>query len=1126
MATPASPHDRRAPEMAMPQPLPRIVGIGASAGGLQALEAFFGAMPTGTGLCFVVVQHLSPTFKSLMDELLARITTMPIQSITHGLSPQPNTIYLMPARHELYLQNGAFQLAAPSPTTVVSLPIDRFFSSLAHELGDRAIGVIISSTGSDGSRGLVDIHAAGGLVIVQEPRSAQFEGMPMHALETGVVDLVLNPEQMAAALVTYGHTSREDLANIVDLEPPNTPMERIFRLLWDHHEIDFSHYKVATITRRIERRLELSEDRDIDAYVARLSSDSAVLDQLYRDLLIGVTQFFRDEEVFAYLEEEVLDDILREAERTRELRIWVAGCATGEEAYSLAMLLHEALRQRSTPISVQIFATDVHQASLDLASDGFYPAESVTHVSPPRLARYFVAEADGYRVLPILRQMIVFARHDLMRDAPFTKLDLITCRNVLIYFKPEWQQHILRLFHYGLRLGGILCLGHSESIGALADVLSEFDRSNKIYRKDYPSGLLSEAMRPTAPVRQSWPASPLPYEAVTATRTTAMRQQLYNALLEAVIPAGILVNAQGNWEHIVGDVTPFLKVLQGPNDAHILDLVHPGLSGTLRVAMWRATNERRVIIYRNVAFAETWRATGVLVPDADLQSIILRVIPLMGVPEQELALFITFEYMSHSPQPQSLEAFEDDADHLTPIKVLEQELEQTQFALQVTVEELQARTEELQTTNEELVASNEELQSSNEELQSVNEELYTVNAEYQLKNQQLVELHADSENLWRSTDIGTIFLDPHECIRKYTPAVQAAIPLQPQDIGRPLSHFTTLLDLSQDAFSELLQQVLKAHHPLTRHVQTQDGTRFLMRIHPFITPGEEVEGTVVTFVDMTEQQRTEEALQHQMVELERRNAELQTQQVALDAAIAALERSNTDLDAFISIASHDLKEPLRGIRNYAEMLRLDCAEQLDEQHQTDLETLGRLTQRLERRIDDLRAYVRIGRSSIAPELLDMEKTVAEVCEQVALLLDEQEVSIRMPKRLPVVRYHRAHLVTILQNLLANAARYNDKPDKWIEIGRQEGDGPLVFYIRDNGIGIASHLQSDAFLMFRRLHGEAFFHDGSGAGLAIVRRILDRHGGKVWLESEPGEGTTVYFALESGDDLGEPSHGCS
>ncbi len=339
----------------------------------------------------------------------------------------------MPARRELYLQDGRFQLSVPSPTHVVSLPIDRFFSSLAHELGEQAIGIIISGTGSDGSRGLVDIHEAGGLVIVQEPRSAQFDGMPMKALETGVVDLVLNPEQMASALIRYGQTSLEDRVNFVGLEPPNTPMERIFRLLWEHHGIDFSHYKAATITRRIERRLELSEDLDIDAYVARLSNDTTVLDQLYRDLLIGVTQFFRDQDAFTYLEENVLPDLLQEAERTRELRIWVAGCATGEEANSLTMLLHEALRQRSTQISVQIFATDAHQASLETASDGFYPLESVAHVSPPRLARYFVAESEGYRILPILRQMIVFAHHDLMRDAPFTKLDLITCRNVLIY---------------------------------------------------------------------------------------------------------------------------------------------------------------------------------------------------------------------------------------------------------------------------------------------------------------------------------------------------------------------------------------------------------------------------------------------------------------------------------------------------------------------------------------------------------------------------------------------------------------------------------------------------------------------------------------------------------------------
>ena len=583
-----------------------------------------------------------------------------------------------------------------------------------------------------------------------------------------------------------------------------------------------------------------------------------------------------------------------------------------------------------------------------------------------------------------------------------------------------------------------------------------------------------------------------------------------------------------------------------------------------------------------------------------------------------------------------------DVDHL---RFVEQELLKTQSILQITMKELQEKIDNLQSKNKDLLASNRELQSLNEELQLENEALRAVNTEYQLKNQQLVALNANTENLLRSADIGAVFLDARQGIRKYTPAVTAAIPLQPQDVGRPLSDLTTSLDMAQGALQDLIQDVMQSSAPAMREVRAKTGAWLLMRIHPFIVSGADVDGAVVTFVDITERKqaeqerqayedrlRREEALRqaleitsdamvvvdesgrvvhanaqaeamfgydreqllaHQVEQLmplqcrrrhevhrqgygatmqarpmgsgldlygrrqdghefpievslipieaaygrliaaairdvtelkqaetlrrerdalERKNAELRAQQDALDAAVAALERSNADLDAFISIASHDLKEPLRGIRNYVQMLQEDCAGQLGPSHQEDLDTLGRLAQRLEQRIEDLRAYARIGRIDVDPELLDMGKVVAEVCEQLSVLLTEQRVGVRLPQPLPMVRYHRSHLATVLQNLIANAARYNDKPERWIEIGCQEQTSPAVFYVRDNGIGIAPHLQDQAFLMFRRLHSEAFASGGSGAGLAIVRRILEGYGGRVWLTSQPGEGTTVCFTL--------------
>ncbi len=543
-----------------------VVGVGASAGGLQALESFFSAMPPDTGLSFVVIQHLSPTFKSLMDELLARITEISIEVIEDGNRPRQNTIHLMPAGKEVTLDNSAFQLASRDDTIKpIPRPIDKFFSSLAQALGDHAVGVILSGTGSDGAQGLVDIHEAGGLVLAQATEDAQFDGMPASAVQTGLTDFILPAEQMALTLVAYKLAPLSKQSFSGKELGALTPMDVIFRLLWDRYDIDFSRYKTPTMTRRVERRLSLSGDANLLSYIDRLSKQENALDHLYRDLLIGVTHFFRDPDAFAYIKKEILPQLIQATSTSRALRIWVGGCATGEEAYSLAMIIHESILELNKPISVQLFATDVHQSSLDVASQGVYPAEAMKNMSPERRAQYFTETPQGYRVVPALRQMIMFARHDLTRDMPFGNMDLITCRNVLIYFQPEAQEHVLRHFLYGLREKGILFLGPSESVGTFDQILTELDQHWKIYRKD---GAIDHAINPTI-----LPRSVTQVRVKTAKHSprlvskpmVAARQQLYDALLETMIPAGILVNSEGRWEHIVGDISMFLGCDRSPS---------------------------------------------------------------------------------------------------------------------------------------------------------------------------------------------------------------------------------------------------------------------------------------------------------------------------------------------------------------------------------------------------------------------------------------------------------------------------------------------------------------------------------------------------------------------------------
>ncbi len=513
----------------------------------------------------------------------------------------------------------------------------------------------------------------------------------------------------------------------------------------------------------------------------------------------------------------------------------------------MAMVLHEALSRHPRACAVQIFATDVYQASLDIAQAGFYAPESLSHLSPERLARYFMAEAQGYRVIPALRQMVVFARHDVTRDAPFTKLDIVACRNLLIYLEPMCQQRVLRRLHYGLKLDGVLMLGRSESVEACSNGFTELHRHWKMYRKTLPSQSFLDM--PTLPLGRldARDIKPVVQAVLPRRQDLEARQALYNTLLDTVVPAGILARLNGEVEHYMGAITPFLAPLHGPKSDQVLDIVHPALQSGLRVAMIRALRDQQRVSDRHIRLAH----------DDGIMQVTLHVTPLMAEPEMPLALFVSFEKEAGDDAARVLE-MEEDADALYRLRVLEQELHRSQASLQTAVEALQASNEELRTTNAELVVANEELQSSNEELQSLNEELYTINAEYQYKNNRLADLNTDMENLLQSTEIGTIFLDRNRYIRKYTPAITDVIPLQPQDIGRPIGHFATdALGKLETQLTDLLAEVVKTRTPVSYEVRSVSGRGYLLRVHPFMNAAQEVAGTVVTLVDTTNLEKSE-----------------------------------------------------------------------------------------------------------------------------------------------------------------------------------------------------------------------------------------------------------------------------
>jgi two-component system CheB/CheR fusion protein len=838
-----------------------IVGIGASAGGLKALESFFRAIPVDSGCCFVVVQHLSPDFKSILGDLLARHTSLPIQFAEHGMPAVPNTIFLLPPKKLLKISGGNFELSDRDIATVAELPINIFFESLATGFGTRAVGVVCSGGGSDGSLGVRAIHDAGGLVIVQRLDTAEFESMPRHALAATRVDHLLAPEDMPAVIVAYARNpvargSRHPFATIpVETPVEGEPLVRIMALLRRISGIDFSQYKLGTVERRIERRMNLQKIPDLAAYASHLVTHPAEVSELYGDMLIGVTEFFRDTAVFTALREKILPGLVS-SDRQHEVRVWVAACATGEEAYSLAILLDEAGRAGGFTGDFTIFATDVHRASLDFAATGTYARDRLKNVSPERLALYFREETPGFfRIIPEIRKRLVFARHNLVNDPPFTKLDLISCRNLLIYFNAALQERAIRLFYFALRSGGCLFLGPSEGIGRLDGVNFEIlDPQMKFFRKLGGTDTIPPKFHPQPGLRSvATPISPnlgpIPGHALNRQLLAA-----YDHILGQYAPDGVLVSDTFEILHYFGAASRYLTPLQGRAHGSLLQRVE----GDLRLCL-------TTLLPRVLKSGEKTSSHGVRMPGpAGDERIDVVADPITEGRNTVSLIHLSFVNPRHAPPPLPADAatspgFIAGDELLQRINDLEVELHGTRESLQTAVEELQASNEELQSSNEELTASNEELQSTNEELHAVNEELYTVNSEFERKNTELQLLNDDLNNLSNSTDTGTVFVDRELRIRKYNAAIQRIFRLMPQDVGRPIDHIAYHLD-GQEQMLQDVAWVLEHGQLRQKEVRTRDGRWLLKRVLPFLTAKGAVDGVVLTFTDIDETKSLEERL--------------------------------------------------------------------------------------------------------------------------------------------------------------------------------------------------------------------------------------------------------------------------
>ncbi len=821
-----------------------VVGIGASAGGLEALQHFFDNLPATTGMAFVVVQHLSPDFKSLMDELLARHTTLPIHLVENAMLVEAGHIYLIPPKKEMIISGGRLLLSERDRQVELTLPIDVFFRSLAQDCGRHAIAIVLSGTGSDGSRGICDVHDAGGLVIVQDLESAQFDGMPRTAHDTGVADWVLPPQQMPAILESHGMRARAP-ARMSRTAPDAASFDEVYGMLEEEFGIDFKHYKPSTVTRRIERRLQLSKVDDVKQYVARLRGERAELDILYRDLLIGVTRFFRNDQAFEILEKRVLPELLQHCVPGRPLRVWVAGCATGEEAYSIAIMLHELTAHRKDR-AFQIFATDVHRGSIELASRAFYPETSLINVSAERRDRYFIRSGASYQLVPELRQAIVFAAHNVIKDAPFTRIDLVSCRNMLIYFQPPVQQKVLNQFHFALNRGGIMLLGPSESPGALLKDFETVDQHWRIYRKH------SDVRTPVDPRLRPRPAEGLaspPSNSPFARYSMSNLLATYDVLLEDFMPPSLLVNDRSELVHAFGGASRFLRQRDGRQGLEILDQVDDDLKLVLSGGLRRALLSQSPIVFKNLRLTSNGEEA--------LHHVSLRRVAPRNTEVPHI--LISFETLAVRPSVVET-AIDLGTVSRDQLGALEAELDYTKENLQAAIEQLETGNEELQASNEELMSSNEELQSTNEELQSVNEELYTVNAEYQSKIAQLTELTNDMDNLLASTDVGTIFLDEELRIRKFTPQVADSFDLVPHDLGRSIETFSS--NMQHPELVADLREVLASGKRVEREVRDHRGRSFFVRILPYRAKGG-TSGAVITFIEISSLKETEDALFHE-----------------------------------------------------------------------------------------------------------------------------------------------------------------------------------------------------------------------------------------------------------------------
>ena len=1082
---PAPPSDSLAGPMRMaPQGLLSLVAIGASAGGLEACQHLFDGITTGHGLAFILVQHLDPTHPSLIVDLLVAHTPITIEQARDGTLIAPDHLYVIPPGTYLSVNAGKIQLSEPNARHGARLPFDFLLHSVAEAYGKRAQAVILSGTGADGSLGLVSIKEQGGLVIAQEPTEAAFDGMPQSAIATGRVDHVLRLADMPSVLIRHalennlalqGERAGNVEASTAETTSDAETLDDIIALLRQQTPHDFTTYKPGTLHRRIRRRMVLAGSSSLPAYLSLLRQNEAECSLLAHDMLINVTAFFRDAKVFTLLEKSIIPDLIQQHETDDPIRIWVPGCSTGEEAYSIAMLFREALTTLNRTVKLQVFASDVDPDAVATAREGFYTETVVAQIAPERVKRYFMRETHGYRVLPELRSAMVFTVQDVLSDPPFSRLNFISCRNLLIYLGPEAQESVIALLHFALRPGGVLLLGSAETVGSIEGRFAVMSKSERLYRKIGRNRLpeaktiasRADLLRITAVQKPN----------VRLPARTSLADLCRQAVIESYAPAAMLINATHECLFSVGPIARFLNIPAGYPTHDLVDMVPFALRTRLKAAIGSMGSSKSKVQI------EGGTDTGGAAFAVDIRPLSLEGDPLF------LVAFVTTSPPLEA-RPQGTMPPEGDASQVAD---LEQQLVHSRAELADAIRTLEQTSEEQKALHEEALSVNEEFQSTNEELLTSKEELQSLNEELTALNNQLHEAldrqrstSNDLQNILYSTHVATLFLDLDLKIRYFTPATRALFHVIPSDIGRPLAD---LASLSIDsALQEEACAVLATKMPVEREIESTDGTWFQRRILPYRADDHRIEGVVITFTDISDRKQIGKALEE---------------------AKKQAEAANIAKSRFLAAASHDLRQPLQSLTLIqgllAKHVESDRGRQLVERLE---QTLGAITGMMNTLLDINQIEAGTVEARIQP--FPVQDLLERMKDEFQFVAQAKKLELRVVPSSRVIRSDPRLLEQMIRNLVSNALKYTRR-GKVLLGCRQHAEG-LSIEVWDTGIGIAESQLKAIFNEYHQIDNDARERNrGMGLGLAIVRRLGDLLGHKIGVRSLSGHGSS--FAIE-------------